>query len=121
MKKIEAVIRKDKLDAVKNALSEHGLLHGMSVAEVHAAGGEVGPQVVYRGNVVPRPYLPRLKLELVASDDEAGAAVECIFDAAYTGEVGDGKIFVGNVDHVYRIRTGEEVNDLVSSPLSVAR
>jgi nitrogen regulatory protein P-II 1 len=111
MKKIEAVIRRSRLDAVKNALSERGLLHGMTLAEALGAGSERGREIMYRGNVRAQPFVPRVKLEIVTSDDEAESVVTCILDAAYTGEVGDGKILVSSVERVFRIRNGEEVTD----------
>jgi nitrogen regulatory protein P-II 1 len=115
MKKIEAVIRHFKLDDVKNALSEQGLLHGMTIAETHGIGNQQGPAITYRGNACARPAVPRLKIEIVAPDDEAESVVTCILEAAYTGDVGDGKILVSHVDNVYRIRNGEEVKERVFS------
>jgi nitrogen regulatory protein P-II 1 len=111
MKKIEAVIRHFKLDDVKNKLREHGLLHGMTIAESHGAGNQHGQAITYRGNAYASPFVPRLKLEIVTSDDEAESVVTCILEAAHTGDVGDGKIFISSVEGVYRIRNGEQVKD----------
>jgi len=112
MKKIEAVIRRIRLDAVRDALRQHGLLHGMTLADVRGVGSEQGREIMYRGNACPRPFVPRVKLEIVTPDDEAELVVTCILDAAYTGEPGDGKILVTSVESVFRIRTGEEVTDV---------
>ena len=111
MKKIEAIIRRSKLNDVKNALTQSGLLHGMTVSEAHGLGGQQGADGTYRGHTYARPFVPRLKLEILSTDDEASAIVDCIFEAAYTGEVGDGKILVSAVERVYRIRTGEVMEE----------
>jgi nitrogen regulatory protein P-II 1 len=111
MKKIEAIIRHVKLDAVKDALSRRGLFPGMTIADTHGVGSEHGRPIVYRGNVCARPFVPRVKLEVVTSDDKAESVVACILNAAYTGEVGDGRVLVSNVERVVRIRNGEEVRD----------
>jgi nitrogen regulatory protein P-II 1 len=111
MKKIEAIIRHFKLDDVKNKLRDHGLLHGMTIAEAHGLGNQPGQAITYRGHTDAHPFVPRLKLEIVAPDDEAESVVTCILDAAYTGEVGDGKILVYSVESVRRIRNGEEVKE----------
>ena len=106
MKKIEAVIKPFKLDEVREALSEVGIT-GLTVIEVKGFGRQKGHTELYRGAEYVVDFLPKLKLELVVADDTAEAAVEAIIKAARTGKIGDGKIFVTNVEQVIRIRTGE--------------
>jgi nitrogen regulatory protein P-II 1 len=107
MKKIEAVIRPTKLDEVKAALDEMGIV-GMTVTDVRGYGAQRGHTEKYRGNTYIVNLLPKLKLEIVVRDDQAEAVVELFEEAARTGEVGDGKIFVSDVERAIRIRTGEE-------------
>jgi nitrogen regulatory protein P-II 1 len=106
MKKIEAVIKPFKLDEVKEALQEMGL-QGMTVVEAKGFGRQKGHTELYRGAEYVVDFLPKLKLEVVVSDDQVDAAVEAITNAARTGRIGDGKIFVSDISHVVRIRTGE--------------
>ncbi len=106
MKKIEAIIKPFKLDDVKEALQEIGL-QGMTILEAKGFGRQKGHTELYRGAEYVVDFLPKLKLELVVSDDQADAAVEAIVNAARTGRIGDGKIFVSDVSQVIRIRTGE--------------
>lgn len=106
MKKIEAVIKPFKLDEVKEALQEMGL-QGMTVVEAKGFGRQKGHTELYRGAEYVVDFLPKLKLEVVVSDDQVEAAVEAITNAARTGRIGDGKIFVSDISHVVRIRTGE--------------
>jgi nitrogen regulatory protein P-II 1 len=106
MKKIEAVIKPFKLDEVKEALQDLGL-QGMTVVEAKGFGRQKGHTELYRGAEYVVDFLPKLKLEVVVSDDQVDAAVEAITNAARTGRIGDGKIFVSDVSHVVRIRTGE--------------
>jgi nitrogen regulatory protein P-II 1 len=107
MKKIEAIIRPTKLDEVKAALDELGVV-GMTVTDVRGYGAQRGHTEKYRGNTYVVNLLPKLKLEIVTRDDRAESVLEIVQDAAQTGEVGDGKIFVANVERAIRIRTGEE-------------
>jgi nitrogen regulatory protein P-II 1 len=107
MKKMEAIIRHQRLDAVRRALCEAGVLRGMTIAEVRGNGQEERRPGLYRGAIYQSAYVPKLKLEIVAPEDEVPAVIVSIYDAAYTGEVGDGKILVSTVDGAYRIRTGE--------------
>jgi nitrogen regulatory protein P-II 1 len=106
MKKIEAIIKPFKLDEVKEALQDLGL-QGMTVVEAKGFGRQKGHTELYRGAEYVVDFLPKLKLEVVVSDDQVDAAVEAITNAARTGRIGDGKIFVSDISHVVRIRTGE--------------
>lgn len=106
MKKIEAVIRHYKLEDVKNGLTEIGI-QGMTVTEVRGFGRQRGHKEVYRGAEYTVDFLPKVKLELVVSDDDTQKAVEKITEVARTGNIGDGKIFVTSLTEVIRIRTGE--------------
>jgi nitrogen regulatory protein P-II 1 len=106
MKKIEAIIKPFKLDEVKEALQDLGL-QGMTVVEAKGFGRQKGHTELYRGAEYVVEFLPKLKLEVVVSDDQVDAAVEAITNAARTGRIGDGKIFVSDISHVVRIRTGE--------------
>lgn len=106
MKKIEAVIKPFKLDDVKEALQELGI-QGMTILEAKGFGRQKGHTELYRGAEYVVDFLPKLKLELVVNDDQAEAAVEAIVQAARTGRIGDGKIFVSDISQVIRIRTGE--------------
>lgn len=107
MKKIEAFIKPFKLDDVVDALAEVGV-EGISVAEVRGFGRQKGRTEIYKGAEYVVDFLPKLKLEIVLSDGLVAAAVEAIRNAAHTGKIGDGKIFVYNVESVLRIRTGEK-------------
>ena len=106
MKKIEAVIKPFKLDEVREALSEIGVT-GLTVTEVKGFGRQKGHTELYRGAEYVVDFLPKVKLEVVVSDSLAERAVETIIEAARTGKIGDGKIFVSAVEQVVRIRTGE--------------
>ena len=106
MKKIEAIIKPFKLDDVKEALQELGL-QGMTVIEAKGFGRQKGHTELYRGAEYVVDFLPKLKLEIVVSDAQVEAALEAIQRAAKTGKIGDGKIFVTDVQNVVRIRTGE--------------
>jgi len=112
MKKIEAIIQPFKLEPVKEAL--HNIsVQGMTVTEVKGFGRQKGIREVYRGMEYQVDFLPKVKIEVVASDDKAEAIVETIMNAARTGRIGDGKIFVYPVAEVVRIRTGETGNEAV--------
>ncbi len=112
MKKIEAIIKPFKLDDVREALQEIGLA-GMTVTEVKGFGRQKGHTELYRGAEYVVDFLPKLKLEVVVSDDMADRAIEAIEQSARTGKIGDGKIFVSSVERVIRIRTGEEGEEAV--------
>lgn len=107
MKKIEAVIKPFKLDDVREALSEIGV-SGMTASEVKGFGRQKGHTELYRGAEYVIDFLPKVKVEIVISDDQVDASIEAITKAAHTGKIGDGKIFVSDVARVIRIRTSEE-------------
>ena len=106
MKKIEAVLRHYKLEAVKNALHQAGV-QGMTVSEVRGFGRQRGHKETYRGAEYTVDFLPKVKLEIVVDDSDAARVIQTISDTARTGQIGDGKIFVTNLVDVIRIRTGE--------------
>ncbi|MBA4147780.1 MAG: P-II family nitrogen regulator [Verrucomicrobia bacterium] len=107
MKKIEAIIKPFKLEEVKDALSEVGV-EGMTVTEVKGFGRQKGHTEIYRGSEYTVDFLPKIKLEIVLGDSQVEAAVSAITKAAKTGKIGDGKIFVSNVEQAIRIRTDEK-------------
>jgi nitrogen regulatory protein P-II 1 len=106
MKKIEAVIKPFKLDEVKEALQDLGV-QGMTVMEAKGYGRQKGHTELYRGAEYVVDFLPKIKIEVVVPDDQLAAAIEAITNAARTGRIGDGKIFVSELLDVVRIRTGE--------------
>ena len=106
MKKIEAIIKPFKLDEVKDALNEIGI-QGMTVTEVKGFGRQKGHTELYRGAEYVVDFIPKIKLEVVISDDLASRVVSTIEQVAKTGKIGDGKIFVYTIDEAVRIRTGE--------------
>jgi len=106
MKKIEAIIRPFKLEDVKIALVNAGIV-GMTVSEVRGFGRQKGQVERYRGSEFTVEFLQKLKLEIVVDDDRIDTVVNAIQDAARTGEIGDGKIFISTIDSVIRIRTGD--------------
>ncbi|MDT8345022.1 MAG: P-II family nitrogen regulator [Thermohalobaculum sp.] len=110
MKKVEAVIKPFKLDEVKEALQEIGI-QGLSVLEAKGFGRQKGHTELYRGAEYVVDFLPKVKIEVVVGDEMLDATIEAIVAAARTGKIGDGKIFVSNVEQVVRIRTGEEGTD----------
>ena len=112
MKKIEAIIKPFKLDEVKDALTELGV-KGITITEVKGFGRQKGHKEIYRGAEYVVDFLPKIKLEVVVDEDVAARVVEVMADAAKTGKIGDGKIFVTPVDEVIRIRTGERGKDAV--------
>ena len=112
MKKIEAIIKPFKLDEVKEALQGIGI-QGMTVTEVKGFGRQKGHTELYRGAEYVVDFLPKIKIELAVSDEMAGKAVEAIVEAANTGRIGDGKIFVTEIEEAIRIRTGERGPDAV--------
>jgi nitrogen regulatory protein P-II 1 len=106
MKKIECIIKPFKLEDVKDALSEIGI-QGMTATEVKGFGRQKGHTELYRGSEYTVDFLPKVKLEIIIKDEDTDKVVEAIMQAARTGRIGDGKIFVTSVDKVVRIRTGE--------------
>ncbi len=106
MKKIEAIIKPFKLDEVKEALQDVGV-QGLSVIEVKGFGRQKGHTELYRGAEYQVDFLPKIKLEIIIGDELVEQAVEAIQQAANTGKIGDGKVFVYNVESALRIRTGE--------------
>ena len=106
MKLITAIIKPFKLDAVREALTESGL-YGMTVTEVKGYGRQKGHTEIYRGAEYAVNFLPKLKLEIAVATDQTEATVAAIVEAAKTGQIGDGKIFVSAVEKTVRIRTGE--------------
>ncbi|WNC67621.1 nitrogen regulatory protein P-II [Thalassotalea nanhaiensis] len=107
MKKIEAIIKPFKMDDVREALAEENIT-GMTVSEVKGFGRQKGHTELYRGAEYMVDFLPKVKLEIVVSDEDVERCVNTIIETAQTGKIGDGKIFVTNVERVIRIRTGEE-------------
>ncbi|MCU7842722.1 MAG: nitrogen regulatory protein P-II [Candidatus Thiodiazotropha sp. (ex Monitilora ramsayi)] len=107
MKKVEAIIKPFKLEDVREALSEVGIT-GMTATEVKGFGRQKGHTELYRGAEYVVDFLPKVKLEMVVASDQVEACVDAITNAARTGKIGDGKIFISSVDRVIRIRTGEE-------------
>ncbi len=112
MKKITAIIRPEKLEALKEALFA-AKVSGMTVSQVQGCGNQHGWKEYYRGTEVILNMIPKIKFELVVDDDQVKSLVELISSAARTGEVGDGKIFIFPVDDVVRIRTGEQGDDAI--------
>ena len=112
MKKVEAIIKPFKLDDVKDSLSEIGI-QGITVSEVKGFGRQKGHTELYRGAEYIVDFLPKVKLEVVTTDDLAWKVVEVIEQAARSGKIGDGKIFVLPVDEAVRIRTGERGEGVV--------
>ena len=112
MKKIEAVIKPFKLDEVREALSEVGIT-GLTVTEVKGFGRQKGHTELYRGAEYVVDFLPKVKIEVVLTDDMVDTAIEAIIAAARTDKIGDGKIFVSSVEQAIRIRTGETGDDAV--------
>ena len=106
MKKIEAIIKPFKLDDVREALADAGI-SGMTVTEVKGFGRQKGHTEIYRGAEYAVDFLPKIKLELVLPDALVEQAVETIIQAAHSGKIGDGKIFVSSIEQAIRIRTGE--------------
>lgn len=112
MKRVEAIIKPFKLDEVKESLSEIGV-HGMTVTEVKGFGRTGGKKEVYRGSAYVVDFVPKVKLEIIVPEEAARQVVTAITEAARTGRIGDGKIFVTPVDEVVRIRTGETGEDAI--------
>ena len=109
MKKIEAIIKPFKLEEVKDALGEVGI-EGMTVSEVKGFGRQKGHTEIYRGSEYTMDFLPKVKIEVVVSDDRADNAITAVVHGAKTGKIGDGKIFVTSIEQAVRIRTDETGN-----------
>ena len=112
MKKIEAIVKPFKLEDVKEALGEIGV-EGMTVSEVKGFGRQKGHTEIYRGSEYTVDFLPKIKVEVVVTDDQVAAATEAVTKAAKTGKIGDGKIFIQPVEEAIRIRTGEQGEEAV--------
>lgn len=110
MKKIEAIVRHFKLEEVKNALSEQGV-HGMTITEVRGFGRQKGHSEMYRGTEYAVDFVPKVKIEVVCSDDSLQTVLDTVMQTAQTGQIGDGKIFVTDLNNIVRIRTGETGED----------
>ncbi len=110
MKKIEAIIKPFKLDAVKKALHEEGV-HGMTISDAKGFGRQKGHTELYRGAEYVSDFVPKLKIEVVVDDDRVERLIEVIKGAVHTGKIGDGKIFITRIERAMRIRTGETGSD----------
>jgi nitrogen regulatory protein P-II 1 len=106
LKKIEAIIRVEKFEALKQELSRHDI-KGLTITQVLGCGNQKGQKNFYRGTVVSLTLLPKIKLEIVCNDNRVDEIIKIIIETAKTGEIGDGKIFVYNIEETVRIRTGE--------------
>jgi len=106
MKKSEAIVRHYKLEDVKNALSEQGI-SGMTITEVRGFGRQKGHTEMYRGTEYAVDFVPKVKIEVIVEDERQQAAIDAILKSAHTGQIGDGKVFITNLDNAIRIRTGE--------------
>jgi len=113
VKKIEAIVKPFKTEAVKDALAEVGV-EGMTLSEVKGFGRQKGHSEIYRGSEYTVDFLPKVKFEIVVSDDRAQRVVEAILSSARTGKIGDGKVFVTEVEQAIRIRTDEQGAEAVS-------
>ena len=112
MKKIEAIIRPSKLEEIKGSLAKFNI-NGLTITQVMGCGKQKGKTEIYRGAVLELKLLQKLKIEIVASDENVDEIIKIISDTAKTGEIGDGKIFVYNIENVIRIRTGESGNTAI--------
>lgn len=112
MRKVEAIIKPFKLDEVKEALNEIGI-QGITVSEVKGFGRQKGHTELYRGAEYVVDFIPKIKMEIIVADDVVTQVVDAIAEAAKTGRIGDGKIFVTPIDEIIRIRTGERGEDAI--------
>jgi len=112
MKRIEAIIKPFKLEDVKDALAEIGIT-GMTVSEVKGYGSQKGHSELYRGAEYVVDFLPKIKMEMVVAEDMVEKVTSTIVEVARTGKIGDGKIFVSDIEKIIRIRTGEEDNEAI--------
>ena len=113
MKKIEAIIKPFKLEEVKEALANVGV-QGMTVTEVKGFGRQKGHTEIYRGSEYTVDFLPKVKIEIVVEDEQAGTVAEAIVSSANTGKIGDGKVFISSMEEAIRIRTGETGGEAVA-------
>jgi nitrogen regulatory protein P-II 1 len=113
MKKIEAIIKPFKLEEVKESLAEVGI-QGMTVTEVKGFGRQKGHTEIYRGSEYTVDFLPKVKIEIIVDDEQAGSVAEAIVKSANTGKIGDGKVFISPVEEAIRIRTGETGSSAVA-------
>jgi nitrogen regulatory protein PII len=113
MKKIEAIIKPFKLEEVKEALAEVGV-QGMTVTEVKGFGRQKGHTEIYRGSEYTVDFLPKVKIDIIVDDGQAALVAEAIVKSANTGKIGDGKVFISNVEEAIRIRTGEAGSSAVA-------
>jgi len=112
MKKIEAIIKPFKLEDVKEALSEAGIT-GMTINDVKGYGRQQGHSELYRGSEYVVDFLPKVKIDLIVAEDDVDKVINIITEAARTGKIGDGKVFVSPIERIVRIRTGEEDIDAI--------
>lgn len=112
MKKIEAIIKPFKLEDVKDALQDLGLT-GLTVIEAKGFGRQKGHNELYKGSEYVVDFLPKVKIEIIVDDSLSEKAIDVILKSAFSGKIGDGKIFVSNIDEVIRIRTGEKGKDAI--------
>ena len=112
MKKIEAIIKPFKLEEVKEALAKEGVT-GMTVSDVKGYGRQQGHSELYRGAEYVVDFLPKIKIELIVADEDVDSTIFVIIEAARTGKIGDGKIFVSPVEKIVRIRTGEQDEEAI--------
>ncbi len=112
MKKIEAIIRHFKLENLKNALSEKGV-NGMTITDVRGYGRQKGHTEMYRGTEYAVDFVPKVKVEVVCKDEDMKSVIDLIISTAQTGQIGDGKIFISDLQEVIRIRTGEVGSDAI--------
>ena len=112
MKKVEAIIKPFKLEDVKDALADIGIT-GMTVSEVKGYGRQKGHSELYRGAEYVVDFLPKVKMEMVVADEQVDAVCNAIINAARTGKIGDGKIFISDISKIIRIRTGETDNEAI--------
>jgi nitrogen regulatory protein P-II 1 len=114
MKKIEAIIRESKLGRVRDAFDLNGL-HGMTITQARGLGAQAGRSTTYRGAQHRIDFVPRVKVEIVVDDDHADTVVDTIYETAHTGEVGDGRILIVDLEQVIHIRTGETEGAVVAA------
>lgn len=112
MKKVEAIVRHFKLEDIKNALTEAGV-NGMTVTEVRGYGRQKGHTEVYRGTEYNVDFVPKVKVEVICADNNLQVVVDTILRAGQTGQIGDGKIFITNLENAIRIRTGESGEEAI--------
>jgi len=112
MKRVEAIIKPFKLEDVKDALAEIGVT-GMTVSEVKGYGRQKGHSELYRGAEYVVDFLPKIRMEMIVNEDMVDKTVETVVEAARTGKIGDGKIFVSDIEKIIRIRTGEEDSEAI--------